>query len=87
MTNARELFVGISTNASRRTNFTVSTERFRGFWFSVPGWSQGSYNKVHGLRFERVLANMEATVANMRETGYAGLIHLNLPRIPVQYSG
>jgi MoaA/NifB/PqqE/SkfB family radical SAM enzyme len=36
----RGMFAGISTNASKRTNFIVSTDHWRGFVFSVPGWSQ-----------------------------------------------
>jgi MoaA/NifB/PqqE/SkfB family radical SAM enzyme len=69
---ARGLLAGISTNASKRTNFTISTKHFGEFTFSMPGWSQSSYDKVHGLRFERVVANMEATIKNMRHTGYRG---------------
>jgi MoaA/NifB/PqqE/SkfB family radical SAM enzyme len=68
--NARDLYANISTNASKATRFTVPTDRFTVVNFSVPGWSQESYDRIHGLRFDRVVANMEATVANMRATGY-----------------
>ena len=70
--NARKLRIAISTNASKKTNFTVPTDGFSVFTFSVPGWSQSSYDKVHGLKFDRVVSNMEATIENMRRTGYKG---------------
>lgn len=75
--NARKLYAGISTNVSKKTNFTVSTSGFRQFTFSVPGWSQASYDKIHGLKFDRVVANMEATISNMRATGFRGRFELS----------
>jgi MoaA/NifB/PqqE/SkfB family radical SAM enzyme len=69
--NLRGLAANFSTNASKATRFTVPTNRFTCVNFSVPGWSQQSYDRIHGLRFDRVVRNMEATIANMRETGYA----------------
>jgi pyruvate-formate lyase-activating enzyme len=74
--NARDLNVRISTNASKAIRFTEPTNRFTDFIFSVPGWSQNSYDRIHGLRFDRVVANMEATITNVREMGYAGPIRL-----------
>lgn len=68
----RALNVGISTNASKRTSFTVSTAHFTEMVFSAPGWSQASYDRIHGLKFERVVANIEATMENMRTRGYKG---------------
>jgi MoaA/NifB/PqqE/SkfB family radical SAM enzyme len=70
--NKRSLRGSISTNASKSTSFTVSLAGFADMTFSVPGWSQASQDKVHGLKFDRVVANMEATIANMRSTGYLG---------------
>jgi len=74
--NARELYLSISTNASKATRFTVPTDRFVDVVFSVPGWSQASYDKIHGLRFDRIVANMEATMQNMRSTGYRAAFNL-----------
>jgi MoaA/NifB/PqqE/SkfB family radical SAM enzyme len=74
--NERRLKVHMSTNTSKATRFTVSTERFTQVGFSMPGFSQASYDKIHGLRFDHVLANMEATIANMRETGFPGPYYL-----------
>jgi MoaA/NifB/PqqE/SkfB family radical SAM enzyme len=70
--NSRRLFANISTNASKATRFTVPTNRFTMVNFSVPGWSQKSYDRIHGLRFDRIVANMKATIANMRDNGYVG---------------
>jgi MoaA/NifB/PqqE/SkfB family radical SAM enzyme len=70
--NARGLRIAISTNASKKTSFTVPTHGFDVVTFSVPGWSQASYDKVHQLRFDRVVANMEGTMQNMRAMGYKG---------------
>jgi MoaA/NifB/PqqE/SkfB family radical SAM enzyme len=74
--NARDLYLSISTNASKATRFTVPTDRFLDVVFSVPGWSQASYDKIHGLRFDRIVANMEATMQNMRSTGYHAAFNL-----------
>lgn len=74
--NQRDLRVGISTNASKKTNFHVSTAGFEQFTFSVPGWSQASYDKIHGLKFDRVVSNMKSTIRNMRATGYRGRFEL-----------
>jgi MoaA/NifB/PqqE/SkfB family radical SAM enzyme len=68
--NSRRLFTNMSTNASKATRFTVPTDRFTVVNFSVPGWSQKSYDRIHGLRFDRIVHNMEQTITNMRETSY-----------------
>jgi MoaA/NifB/PqqE/SkfB family radical SAM enzyme len=68
--NDRSLRVGFSTNGSKKSNFRVSTKNLTEVYFSIPGFSQASYDKVHGLKFERVLQNIEATLGNLRETGY-----------------
>jgi MoaA/NifB/PqqE/SkfB family radical SAM enzyme len=73
----RGLFAGLSTNASKKTSFTDSTAHFRQMIFSMPGWSQASYDKVHGLKFDRIVSNMEASIANMRHRGYDGRISLS----------
>ncbi len=72
----RGLRVGISTNASKRTAFTGPTSHIDQFVFSVPGWSQASYDKIHDLKFDRVVSNIEATIKNLRETGCSGMVRL-----------
>lgn len=73
----RGLFAGISTNASKQMKFSTSTKHFREVVFSVPGWSQASQDKIHGFRFDRIVANMEATIKNMRGNGYEGQFALS----------
>lgn len=68
----RGLHVSLSTNASRPTSFTTSTAHFRSVIFSLPGWSQASQDKIHGFRHDRILANIEATIDNIRATGFEG---------------
>lgn len=75
--NERGLRAGISTNGSRKTDFTTSTKNFEHFTFSVPGWSQASYDKIHGLRFERIRDNIAKTIENMRMTGFNKSFHLS----------
>jgi organic radical activating enzyme len=70
--NDRSLRCSFSTNASKKTNFSVSTKNVTDFVFSMPGFSQASYDKIHGLKFERVLDNIEATIANLHQTGFEG---------------
>ncbi len=72
----RGLRAGISTNASKKTSFTGPTSHIHQFIFSVPGWSQSSYDKIHNLHFDRVVANIEATLQNLRETGFTGVARL-----------
>jgi organic radical activating enzyme len=73
----RGLFAGISTNGSKRTNFKSSTAHWREFVFSLPGWSQASQDKIHGFKHDRIVANMEASIENLRATGYEAPITLS----------
>ena len=74
--NKRTLPIVISTNGSKKTNFTVSTAGFSTITFSVPGWSQESQDRIHGLNFERVVANIKASIDNIRANGYRGKFFL-----------
>jgi hypothetical protein len=70
--NARNFTIGFSTNASKRTSLTVSTKNISDFIFSMPGFSQASYDKIHGLKFANVLRNIEQTMENVRANGFGG---------------
>lgn len=72
----RNLQFGISTNASKATSFVNKTDHCQHFIFSVPGFSQDSYDKIHGLKFDKIVRNMKATIINLRDTGYSGPIRL-----------
>ena len=55
----------------------MPTNGFSSFVFSMPGWSQASYDRIHGLDFGRVVANIEATIQNVKEMGYQGRFMLS----------
>jgi MoaA/NifB/PqqE/SkfB family radical SAM enzyme len=84
--NARKLAIIIATNASKAMRFAVPTDGFAYVYFSVPGWSQASYDKIHGLRFDRVVANMEESIQNLRETGYTKPIYLSFHTYQFNYT-
>src|SRR4051794_29059633 len=48
---ARNLPTVITTSACRPMTLRVPTAGFRGVLFWVPGWSQASFDRVHGLAF------------------------------------
>ena len=84
--NARKLAITIATNASKAMRFSVPTDGFAFVYFSVPGWSQASYDKIHGLRFDRVVANMEESIRSLRENGYARPIYLSFHTYQFNYT-
>jgi MoaA/NifB/PqqE/SkfB family radical SAM enzyme len=84
--NARKLAITIATNASRAMRFAVPTDGFAYVYFSVPGWSQASYDKIHGLKFDRVVANMEESIRNLRENGYTKPIYLSYHTYQFNYT-
>ncbi len=64
---------GLSTNASRLRTFSEPLlERLGYITFSMPGFSQASYNRIHGFDFETVKANIVAIAKNFRECGFRG---------------
>lgn len=73
------LGLDISTNASKKIDFSKikSMEHFRGFLFSMPGFSQKSYNKMHGFDFELIKDNIEYLTKGIREKGFEGDIFIN----------
>ena len=64
---------GFSTNASRvpviNDNFTRG---LRYIIFSMPGFSQKSYNRIHGFSFETILSNIATVVQRCRQHGFTG---------------
>jgi MoaA/NifB/PqqE/SkfB family radical SAM enzyme len=72
----RHFGIGFSTNGSKKTNFTVPTGNIVDFCFSMPGFSQKSYDLIHGFKFEKILENIEATMENVTAQGYGGIYGL-----------
>ncbi|GBF34170.1 hypothetical protein DCCM_3282 [Desulfocucumis palustris] len=40
--------------------------------FSMPGFSQESYDKIHGFNFEKIKDNIIKMSRNFRENGFTG---------------
>ncbi|MFC2067695.1 radical SAM protein [Chloroflexota bacterium] len=61
---------GISTNASKVVdlNRDILTNLCE-LKFSMPGFSQSSYDRIHGFNFKKILKNIEALVNNIKKEG------------------
>jgi len=64
----------MSTNASvvKITEKENTYKTCKAFIFSMPGFSQMSYNKIHGFNFKRIRENIEKLVLNIRQAGFEG---------------
>ncbi len=64
----------ISTNASVLSLATKKSmyKMCRTVVFSMPGFSQTSYEKIHGFNFEVIRENVKKIINNMRECGFKG---------------
>lgn len=73
------LTIDISTNCGKRIDFdrVKTTKHFKGFLFSMPGFSQKSYDRIHKLNFEKVKDNIRYTVQRLKKKGFSGDIYIN----------
>ncbi len=64
----------VSTNASKvqLLNRKDAYSNCCAFIFSMPGFSQKSYDRIHGFSFEQIKKNIEELSTNLRETGFVG---------------
>lgn len=71
--------VDMSTNAGICMDFDALEDcgHIDSFLFSMPGFSQESYDRIHGFCFETVKKNMTATVEALREHGFHGDAYIN----------
>ncbi len=62
---------GISTNGSKVVLFEEKgiLSNIRHIWFSMPGFSQRSYDKIHGFNFEKILSNIITMSQNFYKMG------------------
>ena len=69
----------MSTNAGKAIDFSrvESCENWYGILFSMPGFSQSSYDRIHGFDFEKVKANIRATMEAIRARGFHGYAMIN----------
>jgi MoaA/NifB/PqqE/SkfB family radical SAM enzyme len=73
MLNEHDLAYGFSTNASRvpaMDKHFVKNLRF--ILFSMPGFSQRAYDRIHGFQFEAILQNIKSIVRRCRDQGFHG---------------
>lgn len=64
----------VSTNASavKRVSRTDAYRNCCAFIFSMPGFSQESYDRIHGFSFEQIRKNITEINQDLRENGFAG---------------
>ena len=63
----------ISTNGSCQHLFSQEAiHKLGNITFSMPGFSQESYNRIHGFNFETVLSNIKHIIKSLLEKGFAG---------------
>ncbi|MBE6055146.1 MAG: radical SAM protein [Clostridium sartagoforme] len=69
---------GISTNGSvpRYIDKPLKLKGLKALKFSMPGFSQESYNRMHGFNFEIIKKNIINIVKNYRDNGFEGTIIL-----------
>jgi MoaA/NifB/PqqE/SkfB family radical SAM enzyme len=71
--NRKKLHYTLSTNGSKLIEFdNFDLSYLDRIIFSMPGFSQKSYDLVHGFRFERIKTNIEKILTNYRANGFVG---------------
>ena len=73
--NDRDLTYGLSTNGSVSLFFEEENilKNLKILIFSMPGFSQKSYDKIHGFQFEKVKNNIQCMLSNFRKHGFNGV--------------
>lgn len=73
--NNKGLKYAVSTNASNLVLFEEGSDILKNLsslLISVPGFSQESYDRVHGFKFEKIKENITKIMANFRKAGFKG---------------
>ncbi|MDX8378169.1 MAG: radical SAM protein [Mariprofundales bacterium] len=69
----RNLFFGLSTNASHLVKLNNNAmKKLMRLEISMPGFSQSSYDKIHGFQFHTILSNIDKIIHHFRQSGYIG---------------
>lgn len=69
------LSYGVSTNGSvpRYVDNSHSLKGLKALKFSMPGFSEASYNRMHGFNFNQIKTNIIKILENYRENGFTGI--------------
>ena len=75
--NEKNQVYSLSTNASvlKLANEKINSNIYstcKTVVFSMPGFSQNSYDKIHGFSIEKIKENIQLLITNMREKGFNG---------------
>lgn len=72
--NSENLKFGISTNASKPIYFDKPDvlRNLNSILISMSGFSQNSYDRIHGFNFEKIKSNISQMLQNFREHGFVG---------------
>jgi|GEM_PF-1142333 len=73
--NGKSIKYAISTNASLTLSFENDPDALKNLsslLISIPGFSQESYNRVHGFEFDRIKNNIVKLLSDFRKNGFAG---------------
>lgn len=73
LSEQRQTF-SVSTNASsvQIVQKGNAYELCKSFAFSMPGFSQDSYDRIHGFSFKKIKENIELITKNIRAEGFSG---------------
>ncbi len=75
--NEKGVKFSLSSNASVYKEFTQKTiENLQEISFSLPGFSQDSYNRVHGFNFDKIKNNIVRFVDNLKKVGYQNKVKI-----------
>lgn len=75
--NKREVNFALSSNASVYKEFKAEAiNKLQEISFSMPGFSQSSYDKVHGFRFEKIKQNIAMFVGHLKKIGYRNKVKI-----------
>lgn len=77
-TNRFEIPYAFSTNASVIPNIDKSfVTGLKMIIFSMPGFSQSSYDRIHGFNFQKIRKNIETIVNRAHSVGYKGIFRIH----------
>jgi MoaA/NifB/PqqE/SkfB family radical SAM enzyme len=78
ITNRFEIPYAFSTNASVVPNIDgLFVNGLKMIIFSMPGFSQSSYDRIHGFSFQKICKNIETIINRAHSAGYKGILRIH----------